>query len=74
MTPRDFCYWLQGFFEISEAGSARVEDLDSKEVEMIKTHLGYVFDHIQDQQKTTSITHDTSSLISRLTDTGAKLC
>jgi hypothetical protein len=38
MTPRDFCYWLQGYFEISGADS-----LNEKNIEVIKNHLQLVF-------------------------------
>lgn len=40
MRSRDFCYWLQGFFEISEA-----DELDSTKVDIIKNHLNLVFKH-----------------------------
>lgn len=38
MTPRDFCYWLQGYLEIS---GARV--LEEFEVQVIRDHLKLVF-------------------------------
>lgn len=40
MTSRDFCYWLQGFFEISGAKEVTPEQLT-----VIKNHLGMVFKH-----------------------------
>lgn len=40
MTSRDFAYWLQGFFEISN-----VEDLDKSQTTVIKKHLNLVFKH-----------------------------
>lgn len=40
MTSRDFAYWLQGFFEISET-----DELNIKQVKMIKAHLNLVFKH-----------------------------
>lgn len=40
MTSRDFCYWLQGHFEISNPKSIGV-----KETQMIKKHLALVFKH-----------------------------
>lgn len=40
MQSRDFAYWLQGFFEISDAKS-----LDEKQTEQIKKHLHLVFGH-----------------------------
>ena len=40
MTSRDFAYWLQGFFEISETKS-----LSEKQIQVIKNHLNLVFKH-----------------------------
>lgn len=40
MTSRDFCYWLQGHFEI-----AKPELLDKKQTDMVKRHLALVFKH-----------------------------
>jgi len=40
MTSRDFAYWLQGFFEISN-----VEDLSKEQTKVIKNHLNMVFKH-----------------------------
>jgi len=40
MTSRDFAFWLQGFFEISDVNS-----IDAKQTEMIKKHLSLVFIH-----------------------------
>ena len=40
MTSRDFCYWLQGCFEIT--GSSQ---LDERQVQIIKNHLNMVFVH-----------------------------
>ena len=49
MTSRDFCFWLQGFFEINDAGdSANVKvdkGLIGPKVEAIKAHLSLVFKH-----------------------------
>lgn len=40
MTSRDFVYWLQGFFELSESAQ-----LTEKQTELIKNHLSMVFLH-----------------------------
>jgi len=40
MQSRDFAYWLQGFFEISETNQ-----LTEKQVQVIKNHLNLVFVH-----------------------------
>lgn len=40
MTSRDFAYWLQGFFEISDPVTISAEQTD-----MIKRHLALVFFH-----------------------------
>lgn len=44
MTSRDFCYWLQGFFEITKANRPLIE-LTSDQVAMIEKHLSLVFAH-----------------------------
>ena len=40
MTSRDFAYWLQGFFEVSNA-----ETITKEQTTMIKKHLNLVFKH-----------------------------
>lgn len=40
MQSRDFVYWLQGFFEISNATS-----LDTAQTAAVKRHLEMVFKH-----------------------------
>ena len=40
MTSRDFAFWLQGSFEVSEA-----KELNAKQVGIIKAHLALVFKH-----------------------------
>jgi len=40
MTSRDFCYWLQGFFEIQDP-----KRLTETQIQMIKKHLNMVFEH-----------------------------
>lgn len=43
MTSRDFCYWLQGFFEISGAGNGT--PLSPSQTNSIRKHLALVFEH-----------------------------
>jgi hypothetical protein len=47
MTPRDFCYWLQGFFEITGNNDVNGDYvmLDSYQVEKVKKQLDLVFTH-----------------------------
>lgn len=47
MTSRDFCYWLQGYFEIREGESTVPTDktLSHHQVLTIKNHLAMVFKH-----------------------------
>lgn len=40
MTSRDFAYWLQGYFEISDP-----KTIGENETLMIKKHLALVFKH-----------------------------
>lgn len=44
MTPREFCYWLQGVFEIGKPVS-----LDQEQTKIIKNHLNLVFVHSIDE-------------------------
>ena len=58
MTSRDFCYWLQGYFEISKAPMIGFEEAD-----IVKRHLALVFLHeidpeIPDPKRTLQATHD----------------
>lgn len=39
MTAENFCYWLQGYLEITGKGAV----LSPDQVKMISDHLGYVF-------------------------------
>lgn len=41
MNPQDFCYWLQGFFELTEP-----RNLTEREVTIIKQHLDLVFNKV----------------------------
>lgn len=45
MTARDFCYWLQGFFEIRGSLDVPHGALTHQQVEMIRRHLALVFKH-----------------------------
>ena len=41
MTSRDFCYWLQGFFELNPNQTT----IPAETVEILKKHLNMVFIH-----------------------------
>jgi hypothetical protein len=41
MTSREFCYWLQGYFEINGTPAS----LSPEKVDMIRRHLALVFHH-----------------------------
>jgi hypothetical protein len=52
MTSRDFCFWLQGYFEIGTGGPRAPEPatdprdvLSKDQVDVIKKHLALVFKH-----------------------------
>lgn len=40
MRSRDFCYWLQGFFEL-----VHTKSLDADQTQKIRAHLAMVFAH-----------------------------
>lgn len=41
MTSRDFCFWLQGYFELSGSQASLTES----NIQTIKNHLNLVFTH-----------------------------
>ncbi len=48
MTSQSFCYWLQGFFELSDRSSDKANQditLNSAQVRTIQNHLNMVFKH-----------------------------
>ena len=46
MTSRDFCYWLQGFFELRSTNIENdKQSLTVPQVDMIRNHLNLVFKH-----------------------------
>lgn len=50
MKSRDFCYWLQGLFELGKPIT-----LDQTQVELIKRHLALVFKHEIDEPDPTGV-------------------
>jgi hypothetical protein len=49
MLARDFCYWLQGYFELNDVplqtGVQRHDGISVMQAECIKRHLALVFKH-----------------------------
>jgi len=64
MTSRDFCFWLQGCFELAAASSTPGEIyLDKTQTECVRRHLALVFKHeidpaIGGNQKELQAIHD----------------
>lgn len=50
MKAQEFCYWLQGFFEISGATPSEPGTLNSQQTATIQRHLALVFQHDIDPQ------------------------
>lgn len=46
MNARDFCYWLQGFFELDPD----VKTLNEQQVQILKNHLRLAFHYDIDRQ------------------------
>ena len=46
MTSREFCFWLQGFFELDDKGVKRSDYvLTHQQMHAIRQHLSLVFKH-----------------------------
>jgi len=41
MKPEEFCYWLQGVFEMTDT-----KELNKEQTATLKKHLNMVFEHI----------------------------
>lgn len=48
MKSTEFCYWLQGYFELH--GPIGAEGLSKRQVDLIQNHLALVFRHDIDPQ------------------------
>jgi hypothetical protein len=46
MTSRDFCFWLQGFFEVAgERTKPEAPEIGRGQAQLIQQHLALVFKH-----------------------------
>lgn len=45
MTSRDFCYWLQGFFELNAQTTTSPPQLNAAATDCVMRHLALVFKH-----------------------------
>ncbi len=52
MKPEQFCYWLQGFFELN----GNTNTLSPSQIRAIENHLGLVFLHTLDPENDASTT------------------
>jgi len=50
MKTTEFCYWLQGFFELYDASGEPNRSLSPQQVQIIKNHLALTFKHDNDPQ------------------------
>lgn len=64
MKSSQFCYWLQGYFEIARAGDQSVS-LNPDQIDVVQRHLSMVFHHELDpehgddaEQKSLQALHD----------------
>ena len=53
MTPENFCYWLQGFYELKEANSEAL-DLSAGQSLMVREHLSLVMENVTGANPTTA--------------------
>ena len=56
MKATEFCYWLQGYFELH--GDIGAEGLSKRQVDLIQNHLALVFVHDIDPTSRTTKTTD----------------
>lgn len=46
MNAQEFCYWLKGFFELTETDKVQIDHLTKEKTQMIRDHLGLVFQKV----------------------------
>jgi hypothetical protein len=66
MTSRDFCYWLQGYFEIACTDKNKeqiAKSLSYEQTECIRNHLNMVFKHEIDPSMGPQLHQDTLSAL-----------
>ena len=56
MTPEQFCYWLQGYFELAQRPES--DGLSPAQAKTIREHLGLVFGHAAVPQQFTTTAPD----------------
>lgn len=69
MNSRDFVYWLQGFFEITDA-----KKITPSQLEIIKKHLDAVFVHDKNIHKDWIAPTQQAQLSTIFPDLGVKVC
>jgi hypothetical protein len=52
MTAVEFCYWLQGYFELA---GATATTMTAEQTDLVKRHLGLVFQHDIDPRATAEL-------------------
>lgn len=69
MTPVEFCYWLQGYFELADnedtVPAKGERKLSGLQVECIQNHLALVFKHEIDPSYTSHVPEDQSAEIQK---------
>jgi hypothetical protein len=75
MTPRDFCYWLQGYVEIVDPTGTDPGGLplQPEQIKCIRQHLGYVFDALNKPAPVTYLGQQSQQDAFHLIG-GAKVC
>lgn len=73
MTPANFCYWLQGFFEIAENSETKDIQLTQKQIDVIRAHLNLVFFHVIDPENLKDKTPEDKAKYQKIHD-GSKSC
>jgi len=62
MTERDFCYWLQGYFELMELGLKENSGLTDLQTAATYDHLKLVFDKVTQDRTTKTLQEELEKL------------
>lgn len=60
MTPEQFCYWLQGYLEITDVLETRPAGLTEKQRQVVCDHLNLVFTKVTPNRKEPVVLSETT--------------
>jgi hypothetical protein len=74
VNPREFCYWLQGYLEISASDKITSPTLTTEQVACVQKHLDLVFTNVTKEQARQDLPINVEALCGSTAGAGLRLC